>query len=47
MYIFYVNISDIVSSLVKSTPTLLLGKTNRKRQNVCIKNWMDEKRGAA
>jgi len=42
-----VNSFDFVSNLIILAPTFLLGKTNRKRQNVCIKNLMDEQRGAA
>ena len=41
------NTSDIVPNLNTSAPTLLLGKTTRKQQNVCIKNCMEEKRSAA
>jgi len=48
IYIYiYVNTSDIVPNLNTSAPTLLLGKTTRKQQNVCIKNCMEEKRSAA
>jgi hypothetical protein len=46
-FFFYVNTSDIVSNLITSVPTLLLGKTKRKRKNVCIKNRMNEEWGAA